>query len=194
MADRTRQRILLTGAAGTIGSALRASLRRDGRTIRAFDVAPLAEAAPGIAAEELRQGDMRSMEDVRRAVAGCDAVVHLAGIPREAPFEEILATNIGGLQHLLEACRQEGCRRVVFASSNHAIGFYPVGEPVRMDQPPRPDTYYGFSKATGELLARLYFDRFGIESCSIRIGTFGDRPTSGRLLRTLVTPRDLSQL
>ncbi|MGH7911036.1 MAG: NAD-dependent epimerase/dehydratase family protein [Candidatus Dormibacteraceae bacterium] len=188
-------RILITGAAGTIGRSLRATLRQPGRTLRLFDVAPMAEAEGPL--EEVVPGDLRSPEQVRAAVAGCDAVVHLAGIPVEDTFERILETNIVGTRTLLEACRTEGCRRVVFASSNHAIGFFPVppqGGPVAMEEAARPDTNYGFSKASGELLCRLYFDRFGIEACCIRIGTFGERPQAPRQLRTLITPRDLAQL
>lgn len=192
--ERGEQRILITGAAGTIGRAMRVELRRPGRTLRLFDIAPM-EPAEG-PAEEVVQGDLVVAQQVRDAVRGCDAVVHLAAIPVEDTWERILAVNVDGTRTVLEACREEGCKRIVFASSNHAIGFFPVPEaaPIGMSEPARPDTNYGFSKAAGELLCRLYFDRFGIEACSVRIGTFGERPREPRQLRTLITPRDLGQL
>ena len=195
MINPTTSRLLLTGAAGNIGSWMRAHLARPGEVLRAFDLAPLSGSGQQPPpAEELVQGDIRSFDDVQRAVAGCGAVVHLAAIPVEGTFDDVLESNFRGTYNVFEACRREGCRRVVFASSNHAIGFYPIEQLVSPELPPRPDTFYGLSKAYGELLARLYFDRFGIESASLRIGTFKDRPENSRELRTMVSKRDLTQL
>lgn len=180
----------MTGAAGRIGSVLRAGLAGRQGSLRVMDTAPL-ETGPG---EEVVQGDVRSMEDARRAAAGCEAVVHLAGIPDEAPFEEILDTNIRGTYNVFEAARVEGCRRVVFASSNHAIGFYPVGETIGTDDPVRPDTYYGVSKAFGENLGRLYHDRYGLEIVCLRIGAFLPEPLRPRHLSVWLSHRDAVQL
>jgi uronate dehydrogenase len=180
----------VTGAAGTIGSVLRAGLRGRARVLRLMDTVPL-EGAEG---EEVVQGDVRNLEDARRALAGCDAVVHLAGIANEAAFEEILDTNIRGTYNVFEAARLEGCRRVVFASSNHAIGFYPVGETIGVDVPVRPDTYYGVSKVFGENLGRLYHDRHGLEVVCLRIGAFLPEPERPRHLSIWLSHGDAVQL
>jgi uronate dehydrogenase len=184
------ERLLVTGAAGRIGSVLRAGLAGQAKVLRLMDFAPL-EAGPG---EEVVQGDVRSLEDARRAAAGCEAIVHLAGIPDEAGFEEILDANIRGTYNLFEAARLEGCRRVVFASSNHAIGFYPVGETIGVDVPVRPDSYYGVSKVFGESLGRLYHDRHGLEVVCLRIGAFLPEPKRPRHLSIWLSHRDAVQL
>jgi uronate dehydrogenase len=184
------KRLLLTGAAGRIGSVLRPGLAGAAAEIRLMDVASL-DTGPG---EVAIQGDVRRLEDVRRAMEGCDAVVHLAGIPQEAAFEEILDANIRGTFNVFEAARQEGCRRVVFASSNHAIGFYPVGQEIGTDVPVRPDTYYGVSKVFGENLGRLYHDRHGLEVVCLRIGAFLAEPLQPRHLWIWLSHRDTVQL
>jgi uronate dehydrogenase len=184
------QRLLITGAGGTIGSVLRSGLRGTAEVIRLMDLR-LLEAEPG---EEVVVGDVRSLEDARRAVDGCDAVVHLAGIAQEAEFEAILETNIRGTYSVFEAARLEGCRRIVFASSNHAVGYYPVEEVIGTDTLPRPDSYYGLSKAFGEGLGSLYHDRDGVEVVCLRIGSFLAQPTAPRHLWTWLSHRDGVQL
>jgi uronate dehydrogenase len=184
------ERLAVTGAAGTIGSVMRSGLTGHAGVLRLMDVVPL-EAGPG---EEVVQGDIRSLEDARHALAGCEAVVHLAAIADEAEFEEILDTNIRGTFNVFEAARLEGCRRVVFASSNHAIGFYPVGETIGVDVPVRPDTYYGVSKLFGENLGRLYHDRHGLEVVCLRIGAFLPEPERPRHLSIWLSHRDAVQL
>jgi uronate dehydrogenase len=183
-------RLLITGAAGNIGTVLREGLRGLASTLRLVDSRPMA-AQPG---EEVLAGDVRTLEDARRAAAGCDAVVHLAAIADEAPFEAILDVNIRGTYNVFEAARLEGCRRLVFASSNHVTGFHPVGEALTPDDPVRPDSYYGVSKAFGEAMGRLYHDRHGLEVACLRIGTFADRPTTERHLSTWLSHRDAVQL
>jgi uronate dehydrogenase len=184
------ERLLVTGAAGRIGSVLRAGLAGEVRLLRLMDVEPL-EAGAG---EEVVQGDVRSLEDARRAMSGCDAVVHLAGIAEEAEFEKILETNIRGTFNVFEAAQLEGCRRIVFASSNHAIGFYPVGEVIGTDVPVRPDSYYGVSKVFGENLGSLYHDRHGLEVVCLRIGAFLPEPLRPRHLYIWLSHRDAVQL
>ena len=184
------ERLLITGAAGRIGEVLRSGLRGTAGTMRLMDVTQL-EAGEG---EEVVQGDVRRLEDARRALAGCEAVVHLAGIPEEAPFEEILEANIRGTYNVFEAARLEGCRRVVFASSNHAIGYYPVGEVIGPDAPVRPDSYYGASKVFGESVGSLYHDRYGMEVVCLRIGAFQPEPKEPRHLWIWLSHRDTVQL
>jgi uronate dehydrogenase len=184
------ERLLLTGAAGRIGSVLRAGLAGRGRVLRLMDVRPM-EAGTG---EEVVQGDVTSPEDCRRAVAGCQAVVHLAGIADEAEFEAILDENMRGTHNVFEAACQEGCQRIVFASSNHAIGFYPVDQEIGTDVPVRPDSYYGVSKVFGETLGRLYHDRHGLEVVCLRIGAFQPEPRKPRHLWIWLSHRDCVQL
>lgn len=123
-------------------------------------------------------------------------MVHLGGISVEDSFANILGSNIEGLHHLYEAVRLEGVRRVVFASSNHAVGFTPLtgGGLIGSDVPPRPDTFYGLSKVFGEGLASLYADKYGVETVSIRIGSCVARPCSPRMLATWLSPADCARL
>jgi len=183
--------VLVTGAAGTIGSMLRAGLSQSGWTLRLLDVAPLGSPASG---EELLTGDIRHAAVLRAAMADVDAVVHLAGIPTEAPFADLLETNIAGTYEVFEAARRAGVRRIVFASSNHAVGFTPRAELVGVDVPPRPDTYYGVTKVFGEALGRLYVDRYGLQVAALRIGTCRDRPVAPRHLSTWLSPGDMVRL
>jgi uronate dehydrogenase len=187
------QRVLMTGAAGRIGSVLRERLR--GRVpLRLLDIRAMPAPAEG-GAEEVVRADIRDGGAVAEAMAGCAAVVHLAGIPSEVRFEELLDTNIRGTYQVLEAARHsDTCRRVVLGSSNHVTGFYPVAETISAMAPPRPDGLYGASKAYGEVLGRLYHEKHGLEVVAIRIGSFAPRPTSPRHAHTWISPRDMAQL
>ena len=186
--------VLLTGAAGGVGTLLRASLPSYGYTLRLSDIAPV----PG--APEALAVDLQDRAAVREAVRGVDAVVHLGGLSLENTFDRILAANIEGSYNLYEAVRAEGVRRVVFASSNHAVGFVPRPEPgqrkedLPIETPHRPDTYYGLSKCFGESLASLYADKYGVETVSIRIGSCFARPTNSRMLETWLSPADAGRL
>ncbi|WP_107054311.1 NAD-dependent epimerase/dehydratase family protein [Streptomyces sp. NRRL S-350] len=183
--------VLLTGAAGRIGTCLRELLPDYGYRLRCFDRLPVPGAPDAITA------DLRDAEALAAALDGVDAVIHLAGIPGEAPFADILAANIEGSYRLYDAARAAGVRRIVNASSNHAVGFTerPAdGSAVPVDTPPRPDTYYGLSKCFGEDLASLYADRHGIETVSLRIGSFATEPRSIRMLATWLSPGDCARL
>jgi uronate dehydrogenase len=177
--------VLVTGAAGRIGAALRERLPDLGWQLRCFD----REAVPdGIV------GDLASADDLDRATQGVAAIVHLAGVPTEAPWPAIRDANIDGLVALFEAARRNGVRRVVYASSKHATGFTPVRDDLPGDAAPRPDTLYGVSKAFGEALGRYYVDRYGMQVACLRIGTFADEPRDVRTLSTWLSPGDCARL
>ena len=184
-------RILLTGAAGGLGRVLRERLARYADVLRISDIAPMSEAQAG---EEAIVCDLADGAAVDALVAGVDVVVHLGGVSVERPFEEVLPANIQGAYHLYEAARRHGVRRVVFASSNHVTGFYRQGEVIDAGAMPRPDSYYGLSKAFGEQLARFYFDRHGIETVCLRIGSSFPEPKDRRMLATWLGYDDLEQL
>jgi uronate dehydrogenase len=155
--------------------------------LRLVDVADL---APAHAREEVVVADLRDAAAMHAAIAGADGVVHLGAIPDEAPFADLLAVNVAGTQHVLEGARRTGARRVVFASSNHAIGGYPAGQPLDADVPTRPDSFYGVSKVAGEALGRMYADKFGLAVVNVRIGTFAPEPPDRRALSTWLSPDD----
>jgi len=185
------RRLLLTGAAGALGSALRPAMREWAPRLRVSDIAPLGKAA---ANEELAPCDLADARAVRDLLEGVDGVVHLGGISTEHPWAPILRANIEGVYHLYESARIHGARRVVFASSNHAIGFYPRSQRIDADDPTRPDSLYGVSKVFGEALSRFYFDRYGIESACLRIGSCFPEPKDRRMLVTWLSYADLTEL
>lgn len=184
--------ILLTGAAGGLGTLMRGLLPAYGYELRLLDVRPI-EGEPDAITADL--GDKKAL---REAVRGVDAVIHLAGISLESSFDKILRANIEGTYNLYEAAREEGVRRVVFASSNHAVGFTPrpVGDDplIAVDTPRRPDTFYGLSKSFGEDLAQFYWDKHGIETVSVRIGSCFLEPSSVRMLSVWMSPGDGARL
>jgi uronate dehydrogenase len=184
-------RLLLTGAAGGLGRVLRDSLKPFARTLRVSD---LADVGPAAAGEETMACDLADKAAVDRLVQGCDAVVHLGGVSVERPFEEIVEANIKGVFHLYEGARRHGVKRVVFASSNHVVGYHKQGELLDADCLKRPDGYYGVSKSFGEDLSRFYFDRYGIETGCIRIGSVLPEPKDKRMLVTWMSFRDLTEL
>ncbi|WP_019629875.1 NAD-dependent epimerase/dehydratase family protein [Actinomadura atramentaria] len=186
--------VLVTGAAGKIGRFLRPRLARPGRFLRLLDVAEIPPAAPGEAVETLR-ADVTDPAAMRAACAGAAAVVHLGGIPHEAGWADVLRVNIDGTRTVLEAARLASVPRVVLASSNHAVGFHPIADaPVPDYLFPRPDTYYGVSKAAGEALGSLYHDRHGMHVLCARIGTCEEEPPDRRGLATWLSPGDCARL
>jgi len=184
-------RVLFTGAAGRIGTILRAGLRGRFDALRLLDTAPLGTAQPG---EELVTADIRDLDAMTEAMADVEAAVHLAGIADEDTFDRILHTNVVGTYHAFEAARRQRCERLVFASSAHVTGFYLTDEHIGPDVPLRPDSYYGVGKAFGENLGRLYADKHGLQVVCVRIGTVAERPTSLRHLSTWLSPRDTVEL
>jgi uronate dehydrogenase len=186
------ERLLLTGAAGGLGKMLRESLRPFAKVMRLSDVVALAPARD--AGEEVVACDLADKGAVDALVAGCDAIVHLGGVSVERPFEEILEANIKGVFHVYEAARRHGVKRVVFASSNHVTGFHRQTETLDAGARRRPDGYYGLSKSFGEDVAQFYFDRYRIETVSIRIGSSFPEPANRRMMHTWLSHRDLTSL
>jgi hypothetical protein len=183
--------VLITGAAGQIGTMLRQRLARPGRRLRLLDTAPLT-AGPG---EETIRASVTSLGAMTEACQGVQAVIHLAAIPGEAPWEQIREVNIDGTYVVFEAARQAGVGRLVYASSNHAVGFSPKTEfPVPDYAFPAPDTYYGVSKVAGEALAALYHHRHGMDAICVRILTCAERPYTVRALSTWLSPDDAGRL
>ncbi|MBC9711902.1 NAD(P)-dependent oxidoreductase [Streptomyces sp. TRM66268-LWL] len=187
--------VLLTGAAGGLGTLMRGLLPAYGYELRLLDMVAIETAEGEPAAIKADLGDK---EALREAVRGVDAIIHLAGISLESTFDKILAANFEGTYNLYEAAREEGVRRIVFASSNHAVGFTPrprEGDPlIPIDTPRRPDTLYGLSKSFGEDLAQFYWDKHGIETVSVRIGSCFMEPTSVRMLSVWMSPGDGARL
>jgi uronate dehydrogenase len=183
--------ILITGAAGGIGTMLRTRLAKPGRTLRLLD---LAEITPN-EGEEAIQGTVTDFDTALAASEGADAVIHLGSISGEAPWEQILEVNINGTYNVFEAARRAGVPRVVFASSNHAVGFHTPDEfPLPENVTALPDTYYGVSKVAGEALGSLYAKRYGLDVISIRILSCFPEPRSLRSLSTWFSPDDAGRL
>jgi uronate dehydrogenase len=183
--------VLLTGAAGGIGSHLRAPLREQASELRITDIAPLEAQAPN---EVAIVADLADEAAIDAAAEGADAVVHLGGIPTERAFADLLGPNVVGTRNVLEAARRGGARRIVYASSNHVTGMYASGHPLDGTDPVRPDSLYGVSKAFGEALGRMYVDKFGLEVVCLRIGSFQPRPRVARELSTWLSPADMTRL
>ena len=189
-----RMRLLITGAAGNIGRVLRSACARQYALVRLADRAPQEDAGPG---EECLQIDFGDLDATTVACEGIDCVVHLAGIPNE-PFDnawaQILPANIVNTYNVFEAARRSGVKRVVFASSNHVVGFYRRERTVGVNEPPRPDSYYGVSKVFGEALGRLYADKHAINVACLRIGSFRRAPEDRRQLATWLSHDDAARL
>lgn len=179
--------IAITGAAGRIGSVVREQLRGEVRRLVAVDRVAL-QARSRV--EHTIRLDLADLDALVDAFANADAVVHLAGLSDEAPLADLLASNVMGTYHVLEAARRQRVKRVVLASSNRVTGFYPAARTVSPEAPVRPDGFYGVSKVSVEALGRLYADKFGLSIVCLRIGSFESAPTEARHLATWLSPRD----
>jgi uronate dehydrogenase len=186
------KKVALTGAAGQLGRVLRKALLERGVNLRsAAGSQPLEPIADG---EDVMHGDLRDAAIVDRLLDGVDVLIHMAGTSVERPLPEIIENNLRALVEVYEGARRHGTKRIVFASSNHAIGMHPVESKLGLDCDFRPDGFYGLSKMWGEGLARLYWDKHGIESVCIRIGSCIEKPTEFRHLSTWLGFDDLLQL
>lgn len=182
--------VLVTGAAGQVGRRLRQHLPSHGWTLRLLDRRPIPDAEPA----DQRVGSVLDAGTLASAMEGVSAVVHLAGIPGEAAWPELLAHNIDATFQVFEAARQAGVRRVVFASTNHVIGLADRDRMTSTADPVRPDSFYATTKVFGEALARFYADEYGMEMACIRLGSCVERPTLVGHLATWLSARDEAAL
>ena len=187
----TLNRLLITGAAGTLGHILRGAFAGRFQLLRLSDRSPLGPTGPE---EEAITCDLADAASVRRLCEGVDAIVHLGGIANEAAWPELLQSNIAGVINLYEGARKAGVERVIFASSNHATGMYPNDKTLSYETPPRPDSRYGLTKAFGEDVAALYAYKHGIRSFCLRIGSCLPKPDNRRALSTWLSQADFVRL
>ena len=183
--------VLLTGASGTIGRMLANRLSALGWTLRLTDAVSLPFPTPQGAT--FTRADLEDQGAVNDLAQGCGLILHFGGISTEQPFETVLGPNLRGSFHIYEAARSQKAR-VVFPSSVHAVGLYDRTEILDQDCPLRPDGYYGLSKAYGEMLARLYWDKHAVESVLIRIGSVLPEVTDERILSTWISHADFVRL
>ncbi len=191
MPDLTQKPVLLTGASGALGRSLARALGDEGWTLVLTDIAPFPDRLPPRA--RFLQADLEDGVTMLRLAEGCGLILHFGGTSTDKPFEEVIGPNIRGLYHIYEAARRERAR-VVFASSNHAIGYHERANRLDADCALMPDSYYGLSKAYGELMGRMYWEKHGVESVSVRIGSSFPEPTNARMLATWLSYADLARL
>jgi uronate dehydrogenase len=185
-------KVALSGASGNMGRMLRVELQKRGVDLRsAGGRTPLAPLRDG---EDVMHGILRDPSVVDRLLQGVDVLIHLAGTSVERPLPEIIENNLIGLYNVYEGARRNKVRRVVFASSNHAFGMYSVNDKLTPDAAFRPDGLYGLSKVWGEAMARMYWDKHGIEGISLRIGSCEPRPANFRQLSTWLGYEDTVEL
>lgn len=184
--------VLITGASGNLGRFLTKTLAAEGWTLRLTDMAPFPDELPPGAS--FRRVDLADGLEVVRLIEGCGLVLHFGGASTdEWTFESVVDANLRGLYHVYEGARLAGAR-VVFASSNHAIGFHERTEKLDADCSLMPDSLYGASKAFGEVLGRLYWMKHGVESVFVRIGSCFPEPVDERMLSTWLSYADLGRM
>lgn len=188
MSDAT---IVLTGAAGRIGRQMRPSLAACCANLRLVDVAPMQVEH---AHEKVFECDLGDVQGLAEVMDGAQAVVHFAGYPREADWDTLLAANIQGVINLWEAARLAGVQRVVYASSNHAVGLYPRDRTLSNQDLPAPDSRYGVTKVFMESVASLYAAKYGVRGFGMRIGHCATQPSDARMLSHWIHPDDLAAL
>ena len=183
--------ILLTGAAGALGTELRRGLAPLCKTLRVADRNQIVDVRPN---EEAVIFDLADEAATIAATEGVDAIVHMGGAPLEMPWQEILDSSIRGSYHIYEGARKHGVKRIAYASSVHAIGFHRLSDHIGADTPVRPDTLYGVSKCFVEALSSLYYDKFGIETACVRIFSSFPEPADRRHLWSWLSHADCVRL
>lgn len=183
--------LLLTGASGTLGRFLARALAARGYRLRLSDIKPFPDELPNGA--DFIAADLADQLAVDALVHDTDAVLHFGGISTERPWQEIVGPNLLGVTHIFEAARRQG-QRIVFASSNHTIGYHRRSEDLDKTVSFRPDGYYGISKIYGEMVGQMMFDKYGLESVHLRIGSALPRPVEARHLSTWLSLDDLNRL
>jgi uronate dehydrogenase len=192
MASTTFQRILVTGAAGKVARSVLPWLAPLAGELRLTDIVAFGgDAAPS---HPFLQADLAQPEAAARVVDGVDAIVHFAGHPREAPWSVLVDANLRTAAHLWDAAVAAGVRRIVHASSNHAVGYCERSRVIGPQEPPRPDSRYGVTKVFMEALAQLHADKHGVRAFGIRIGHCSEAPRDARMLANWIHPEDLAQL
>lgn len=186
------KKIVLTGAAGALGHVLRDPLSRLCTALVSVD---LNDARSDLLDNETWvKADVASYPDISPVLEGADMVVHFAAIADERPFYDLLGPNFLGAYNVWEAAYQHGVRRVVYASSVHAVGMHATNDGIDLDAPHRPDTFYGLAKCFAEDLGRMYWEKRGIESVCMRIFSCTPEPQNVRALGTWLSPGDLVRL
>ncbi|MCC8973561.1 NAD-dependent epimerase/dehydratase family protein [Bradyrhizobium brasilense] len=186
------ERLLITGAAGYLGGVLRRAMRDKGQRPRLTDIK--APSYPLESGEDFVTVDLARLDQVQAVVKDIDAIVHLGGNSLEAPWEIILNSNIVGTYTVFEAARLAGVKRIVFASSHHAVGYYRRDRTIDTNVPPRPDSRYALSKVFGEAVGRLYADKHGMSVICQRIGIARPKPPHQRALRAWLSEDDFVRL
>jgi uronate dehydrogenase len=185
------KRVLMTGAAGGIGTMLTPMLRGIYPELRLSDIKPPQALRSG---DEFVPADLTKIDEVEKVCNGVDGILHFGGYSIEGTWDQIRTANIEGCYNLFEAARAKGVKRIVFASSNHAVGFYPRTTHIGTSVTPRPDSRYGVSKVFGEAVGALYAEKHGLGVTSIRIGNVGPIPLDQRRLAIWLHQEDLLQL
>lgn len=191
MTDTPAKPVLLTGASGALGRVLVKALGGLGWNIVATDITPYPETLPP--SVTFTKADLSSGVDILRLAEGCGTIIHLGGVSVERPFEEVIGPNIRGLYHIYEAARREKAR-VIFASSNHSVGFHERAESIPGSTQFLPDGYYGLSKAYGELMGRMYWFKHGVENVNVRIGSALPEPVNNRMLASYLSYADFARM
>ena len=189
---RKLDKIVLTGAAGALGNLLREPLAAMAGTLLSSDLADLP--TPLLPGESFQRADLTRLDEIEALMEGADMVVHFGSIADEAGFEAILGPNLVGSYHVWEAASRHRVRRVVYASSVHAVGMYENADGIDLDAPHRPDTFYGLAKCYSENLGRLYWQKRGVEGVALRIFSCTPRPMNARALGTWLSHGDLVRL
>ena len=186
-----RARILLTGAAGRIALQMRERLAPKCELLRLVDRVPFEALHPFETAHVVDLADPRALHPL---LNGIDAIIHLAGYPREADWHTLIPANVQAVANVWDAAQDAGVTRILYASSNHAVGFYPRSQRIDESALPRPDSRYGVTKVFMEATARLYADKYGVRGFGMRIGHCSVKPVDARMLSHWIHPDDLAAL